>query len=89
MVHDHDTIFGVFTISISEFKATCLALLEKVQRTGQPLLITKRGVPIAQVLPPPPRRATRSKFGCMAGTLKEIGDIVAPVGGDDWESLRP
>jgi prevent-host-death family protein len=42
------------TMSISKFKATCLAVLERVRKTGEPLLITKHGVPIAQVLPAPP-----------------------------------
>ena len=42
------------TISISKFKATCLAVLERVRKTGESLLITKHGVPIAQVLPAPP-----------------------------------
>jgi len=42
---------------VSKFKATCLARLERVRRTGRPLLITKRGVPIAQVVPPPPAEA--------------------------------
>jgi len=79
----------MLTVSISQFKATCLALIEKVQRTGQPLLITKRGKPIAQVLPASPSPAAVSKFGTMRGTVKELGDIVEPVGVEDWESLRP
>jgi len=40
------------TVAISEFKATCLALLERVKNTREPILITKKGKPIAQVLPP-------------------------------------
>ena len=45
------------TVSISEFKAKCLALVDMVKKTGQPLLITKRGEPIAQVVPPPEGQA--------------------------------
>jgi len=74
------------TISISKFKATCLAELEKVRKTGEPLLITKRGVPIAQVAPPPP--AKNKGFGCMKEFSREIGDIVGPVEEEDWESLK-
>ncbi len=74
------------TIAVSKFKATCLARLERVRQTGRPLLITKRGVVIAQVLPPPPQGPRRDGFGAMAGRAVESGDIVAPLGEDDWEA---
>lgn len=38
-------------ISVSEFKAKCLALIEQVNATGQPLTITKRGKWIAELRP--------------------------------------
>jgi antitoxin (DNA-binding transcriptional repressor) of toxin-antitoxin stability system len=70
------------TISISKFKATCLAVLERV-------LITKHGVPIAQVLPAPPSPPpAASGFGCMAGTATEVEDLLAPLPEEDWEVLR-
>lgn len=76
-------------IAISKFKATCLSLLDRVKKTGQPLLITKRGEPIAQVVPPPPPELPKkTTFGCMAGTARELGDIVEPLGGEDWEVLQ-
>lgn len=77
------------TIAISKFKATCLSLLDRVKKTGQPLVITRRGEPIAQVIPPePPESAEKDTFGCMAGTLEITGDIVEPLGEDDWEVLQ-
>ncbi len=77
------------TIAISQFKATCLNLLERVRNTGEPILVTKRGTPIAQVLPPPrPDAAKKSAFGCMRGTTRQLGDIVAPFAEEDWEVLR-
>ncbi len=77
------------TIAISRFKATCLNLLERVRNTGEPILVTKRGTPIAQVLPPPPPEPVKkSAFGCMRGTTRQLGDIVAPVAEEDWEVLR-
>lgn len=72
------------SIPISKFKATCLARIERVRQTGQPLLITKRGVVIAQVIPPR-SAATESGFGAMAGTLQEHTDIVAPFDEADWK----
>jgi antitoxin (DNA-binding transcriptional repressor) of toxin-antitoxin stability system len=53
------------TIAISEFKDTCLALLER--NTREPILITRKGTPIAQVVPPPEPEKPRSWFGCMKG----------------------
>ncbi len=77
------------TIAISRFKATCLSLLERVRKTGQPILVTKRGTPVARVLPPPRLNAVKkSAFGCMRGTSEQLGDIVSPVAEEDWEVLR-
>ncbi len=77
------------TIAISKFKATCLAILERVRKTGESYLITKRGVPIAQVVPPPPPTPNeKSSFGCMADMGQEMGDIVEPLPDVDWEVLR-
>ncbi|MFP3938905.1 MAG: type II toxin-antitoxin system Phd/YefM family antitoxin [Acidobacteriota bacterium] len=76
-------------VAISKFKATCLALLDRVRKTGQPILITKRGEPIAQVVPPPPPESPgKSTFGSMADTVEIVGDIVEPVGVEDWEALQ-
>ncbi|SRR5216683_1750458 len=65
-------------IAISEFKARCPALLEEVSKTRKPIRITRRGKPIAEVVPPSPA-TKRRKLGSMAGTVKILGDIVAPV----------
>ncbi len=76
-------------MAISQFKATCLAVLERVRQTGQPLLITKRGKPIARVMPPPPpERVRESRFGCMSAKIEFLGDIVEPLPAEDWEALR-
>lgn len=73
---------------ISKFKATCLAALERVRKTGRPLLVTKRGVPVAQVVPPPKAEASNDAFGSMAEGIEETGDIVEPLPAEDWEALR-
>ncbi|MBN1422673.1 MAG: type II toxin-antitoxin system Phd/YefM family antitoxin [Planctomycetes bacterium] len=75
-------------IAVSKFKATCLAVLESVKRTGEPILITKRNEPLAQVLPPPVETGKKSWFGCMAGTVEILGDIMEPIGVEDWEALQ-
>lgn len=76
------------TISISKFKATCLELLERVRQTGEPLLVTKRGKPIAEVIPPPMPETAGSWLGSMKNSGKIIGDIVSPASEEsDWEVL--
>jgi prevent-host-death family protein len=75
-------------ISISKFKATCLSLVEHVKKTGQTIIITKRGEPIAQISPLSSKdHEDTDSFGCMSGTAKQIGDIVAPLETEDWEEL--
>jgi len=76
------------TIGISKFKATCLAVLERVRRTGKPVLITRRGEPVAEVVPPPPRTEGATWLGAMRGTGRIVGDVVSPAGeAEDWEAL--
>ena len=83
----HDDILE--TISISEFKATCLAVLDRVKRTGCPVLVTRRGEPIAQVVPPVPPPRPASWLGCMAGTTRLTGDLVSPALDEtEWELLE-
>jgi len=65
-------------ISISEFKAKCLGLIEQVHKTRQPLRITRHGRPVAEVIPAGPDRKRRF-LGDMVGTGKIVGDIVSPV----------
>lgn len=77
------------TVAVSKFKATCLALLEKVLKTGQPILITKNGKPLAQVLPPPPPADKASWLGRSKGTAEIKADLIAPVSNtEDWNSLK-
>ncbi len=76
-------------ITISKFKATCLALLDKVKRTRQPILITRRGDPIALVTPPPEPEKTESWLGMFRTEGKIKGDIIAPVlDQNEWEILK-
>lgn len=77
------------TVSISKFKATCLALLDRVKQTGEPILVTRRGEPIAQVVPPPRPEKPKAWLGSLRSTGRILGDVVAPASDeDDWEVLR-
>ncbi len=72
------------TVNASSFKATCLALLKKVKRTGQPILVTLRGEPIAQVVPAEVSEKKEDWLGSAAGSGKILSDIVSPPG-VQWE----
>jgi prevent-host-death family protein len=84
----HGNLSLVETVSISQFKARCLELLKKVKRTGKPILVTKRGEPIAEVVPPSPATRKRKWLGSARGTGEILGDIVSPVSAEDWEALQ-
>jgi prevent-host-death family protein len=77
------------TIAISKFKATCLAVLEEVNRTGKPVLVTRFGKPVAEVTRPRTPDKPRKRFGRLKGTMEIMGDIVSPgIDLDEWEMLR-
>jgi prevent-host-death family protein len=67
-----------------EFKATCLALMDDVASSGGEIVITKRGRPVARLVPAAPRRSP-SLFGRMAGTVRIQGDLIAPLE-DAWDA---
>jgi prevent-host-death family protein len=76
-------------VAISKFKATCLALLAKVKRTGRPILVTRKGEPIAQIVPPPPPEKPASWLGSFSETGTITGDVVSPpVPESEWDALR-
>ncbi len=76
-------------IAVSKFKATCLAVLKQVNRTGEPVLVTRFGKPVAEIVPPSPAVQPRRVLGQMRGTGRILGDIISPVvDEDDWEALR-
>jgi len=64
-------------IGAAEFKAHCLRILDEVQRTGEPVTVTKRGKAVAEVTPV--EKPERFVVGCMKGTIEILGDIVSPV----------
>ena len=67
------------TIAVSKFKATCLAVLQRVKKTGRPILVTRFGQPIAEVVPPRPPAPGDEWLGCMRGRAEITGDVVGPA----------
>jgi prevent-host-death family protein len=76
-------------ISISEFKAKCLAILERVHKTRKPIRITRFGKPVAEVVAPSPVKGPSEWMGSMKGQMEILGDIVSPViDENEIEALR-
>lgn len=76
------------SINASEFKAKCLAILDEVKRTGEPVTILKRGRPVAQLVPAVHVKAEYAQ-GTLRGSVRILGDVVAPVlPADEWEVER-
>jgi prevent-host-death family protein len=61
----------------SAFKTKCLAVMDDVQATGEPVIVTKRGKPVVKVVPVKPEND--DIFGSMAADVKIVGDIESPV----------
>ena len=72
------------TIKASEFKAKCLKIMDEVAESGQSVVITKRGVPVAELVPA--KRRSESIVGAMKGSVKILGDIVSPMHDIVWEA---
>jgi len=67
------------------FKARCLAVMKKVQMTGEPVIVTKRGAPVVKVVPVESEK--NDIFGFMAGKVKIVGDIESPIP-VEWEVTK-
>lgn len=74
-------------MQISKFKATCLSVLDRVAKTGEPVLVTRMGKPLARILPLPPSPAS-DWLGIMEGSGEIHDDLIAPAAeASDWEAL--
>ncbi len=71
-------------IAAGEFKAKCLKLLDEVAEKREPLIITKHGKPVAQLVPMPPKR---NIVGAMRGSVLWEGDIISPID-VEWEAMK-
>jgi prevent-host-death family protein len=72
------------TVAASAFKAKCLALLDEVQRTGVPLVVTKRGRAVAKLVPMGVERSP-DLLGSVRYEREE--DLLAPVD-EVWDADR-
>ncbi|HWT89203.1 MAG TPA: type II toxin-antitoxin system Phd/YefM family antitoxin [Candidatus Angelobacter sp.] len=76
-------------VSISEFKAKCIGLLEQVRKTKQPLRVVRHGKPIVEIVPATEKVDRMEWIGSMKDSVEILGDIISPATDeDDWEVLR-
>jgi len=77
------------TIPVSKFKIHCLAVVEQVRKTRKPVLITRFGKPVAEIVPPSIPERPKNWLGHMAGTGEITGDIISPAfDEEEWDALR-
>jgi prevent-host-death family protein len=76
------------TIAAGKFKANCLAIMDEVQKNRETVLITKRGKPVAKVIPAKDD-AKDDFFDSMKDQLVFLGDVISPAFDlDEWEMER-
>jgi prevent-host-death family protein len=73
-------------IAAAKFKATCLALLDEVQTSGQEVIVTKYGKPVAKLVSVEPKDI--EEFNSLKGTVTYNDDIVKPLGKEVWGDLQ-
>jgi prevent-host-death family protein len=83
-------VMNSFTVSATDFKAKCLALIEEMNRTKIPIVVTKRGKPIAKMYPARSEaEAPKSFVGSMKGTVRRYNDPFAPaIDPEEWNVLK-
>ncbi len=69
-------------VPAAQFKANCLRLMDQVAQRRTPIVITKRGKPVAKLVPIDDKPI--DLFGYMAGTIKIVGDIISPIDDVEW-----
>lgn len=75
------------TVAATEFKARCLELMDRVAERRETLVITKRGRPVAKLVPADAPRK-KSILGCLRGSARIVGDVVSsPLSDAEWDAL--
>jgi prevent-host-death family protein len=76
------------TIAAGKFKANCLAIMDEVQKKRETVLITKRGKPVAKIIPAVAEGKDKF-FDSLKDQLIFMGDVVSPAFDlDEWEMER-
>lgn len=71
------------TMAITDFKSHALQVLGQIAETKIPVIITKRGKPLAEIIP---FSAEKAESGKLSDALLFEKDIVSPLGDDIWNA---
>ncbi len=75
------------SISVSEFKTHALKIVSDVSQNQEQFIITKRGKPLAQIIPFKPEQ-NKAALGILSYSLIREDDIITPLGENIWESCK-
>ena len=77
----------MITIRVCEFKVKCLALIDQFEQTGETIVVTKRGKPVAE-LRAHRQSSAKTIIGLYKGRIAIHSDIVAPITASLWKALK-
>lgn len=82
-------VMSVKSVGAAEFKAKCLHLIDQMGSDGEPIVITKRGKPVALLTPAPEKTDRPSIIGAMKGTVLHYDDPFLPaIDAEAWDATR-
>lgn len=76
------------TLLVSDFKTRCIEILNAVHDGGESVLVTRRGKPLARIVPVADKTGGKRHLGALAGEASEEGEVVHTDFASDWESLK-
>jgi prevent-host-death family protein len=83
---------GLRQMAAGEFKAKCLGIMDEINETGRPLVVTKRGEPVIKIVPIRNGNKKDNFFGRLKGIIEIVGDpddLVKPIFPlEDWDMLK-
>ncbi|KAA1182596.1 type II toxin-antitoxin system Phd/YefM family antitoxin [Rhizobium tropici] len=80
---------SIKSVGAAEFKAKCLHLIDQMGDDGEPIIITKRGKPVALLTPAPEKSDRSSIIGAMKGTVLQYDHPFLPViDVEEWDAMR-
>ncbi len=75
-------------IKAGDFKAKCLKLMDHVKEFHEEIIITKRGKPVAKLIPVEDNEKRKTTFGFLKDSVKINEDIIVPIHDVEWDALN-
>jgi prevent-host-death family protein len=82
-------VMNATTVTATDFKAKCLALIDEMNRTKVPIIVTNRGKPVAEMFPAGAKQDAKPFIGSMKGTVSGYDDPFSPaINPEEWEAMQ-